>query len=64
MGTGWEPSDSKWKPVLWQHRHFLAQELSGLERAFWVGLGFFFCTTVLVYEYVLQRGCKTPPSTE
>lgn len=37
MGNGWEPSESKWRPVLWQHRHFLAHELSGLKRAFWVG---------------------------
>lgn len=62
VGNGWDPSDSKWKPVLWQHTHFLAEESSDLERAFWVG--FSFCTTVLVDEYVLQSSCKTPPSTE
>lgn len=62
VGNGWDPSDSKWKPVLWQHTHFLAHESSDLERAFWVG--FSFCTTVLVDEYVLQSSCKTPPSTE
>lgn len=62
MGTGWEPSDSKWKPVLWQHRHFLAQELSGLERAFWVGLGFFFAPQFWSMSMCCREAVKHLPA--
>lgn len=62
VGTGWEPSDSKWKPVLWQHRHFLAQELSELERAFWVGLGFFFAPQFWSMSMCCREAVKHLPA--